>query len=34
MELLINPVAIPIAAVAALVIGAIWYNPKIGFGNL
>lgn len=34
MELPINPVAIPIAAVAALVIGAIWYNPKIGFGNL
>ena len=34
MELPINPVAIPIAAVAALVIGAIWYNPKIGFGTL
>ena len=34
MELPINPIAIPIAAVAALVIGAIWYNPKIGFGNL
>jgi hypothetical protein len=29
---LINPWAIPIAAVAALVIGAIWYNPKV-FGN-
>ncbi|WP_299114904.1 DUF1761 domain-containing protein [uncultured Winogradskyella sp.] len=34
MELPINPIAIPIAAVAALIIGAIWYNPKIGFGNL
>ena len=34
MELPINPIAIPIAAVAALVIGAIWYNPKIGFGNM
>ena len=34
MELPINWVAIPVAAVAALVIGAIWYNPKIGFGNV
>ena len=34
MELPINPVAIPIAAVAALFIGALWYNPKIGFGNV
>ncbi|WP_299115647.1 DUF1761 domain-containing protein [uncultured Winogradskyella sp.] len=34
MELPINPIAIPIAAVAALVVGALWYNPKIGFGNL
>ncbi|RZN84475.1 MAG: DUF1761 domain-containing protein [Winogradskyella sp.] len=34
MELPINPIAIPIAAIAALVIGALWYNPKIGFGNL
>ena len=34
MELPINPVAIPVAAVAALVVGALWYNPKIGFGNL
>lgn len=32
MEQLITPWAIPIAAVAALVIGAIWYNPKV-FGN-
>ena len=32
MELPINPIAIPIAAVAALFIGAIWYNPKYGFG--
>lgn len=32
MELPINPIAIPIAALAALVIGAIWYNPKV-FGN-
>ena len=32
MELPINPLAIPVAAVAALVIGAIWYNPKV-FGN-
>ena len=30
---LINPWAVPIAAVAALVIGAIWYNPKV-FGTL
>ncbi|WP_298755514.1 DUF1761 domain-containing protein [uncultured Psychroserpens sp.] len=28
----ISPLAIPVAAVAALVIGAIWYNPKV-FGN-
>lgn len=34
MELPINPVAIPIAAVAALVVGAIWYNPNIGFGKV
>lgn len=34
MELPINPIAIPIAAVAALVVGALWYNPKIGFGNV
>ena len=34
MELPINPIAIPVAAAAALVIGAIWYNPKIGFGNV
>ena len=34
MELPINPIAIPIAAVAALVIGALWYNPKFGFGNV
>jgi hypothetical protein len=34
MELPINPIAILVAAVAALVIGAIWYNPKIGFGNV
>lgn len=32
MELPINPIAIVVAAVAALVIGAIWYNPKV-FGN-
>ena len=32
MELLITPWAIPVAAVAALLIGAIWYNPKV-FGN-
>lgn len=32
MELPINLIAIPVAAVAALVIGAIWYNPKV-FGN-
>jgi len=32
MELLINPWSIPVAAVAALVIGAVWYNPKV-FGN-
>ena len=29
---LFNPWAIPIAAVAALVIGAVWYNPKV-FGT-
>ena len=34
MELPINPIAIPVAAVAALVIGAVWYNPKIGFGKI
>ena len=34
MELPINPIAIPVAAVAALFIGAIWFNPKVGFGNL
>ncbi|WP_299272238.1 DUF1761 domain-containing protein [uncultured Psychroserpens sp.] len=28
----ITPLAIPVAAVAALVIGAIWYNPKV-FGT-
>ncbi|MCF7568717.1 DUF1761 domain-containing protein [Sabulilitoribacter arenilitoris] len=28
----INLIAIPIAAVAALVVGFIWYNPKV-FGN-
>ncbi|QRM88689.1 DUF1761 family protein [Lacinutrix sp. WUR7] len=33
MEQLINPWSIPVAAVAALVIGAIWYNPKV-FGNV
>jgi hypothetical protein len=33
MELPIEPFAIPVAAVAALVIGAIWYNPKV-FGNV
>jgi len=33
MEEIINPWAIPVAAVAALVIGAIWYNPKV-FGNV
>ena len=32
MEIPINPIAIPIAAVAALVVGFIWYNPKV-FGN-
>lgn len=31
-QLPINPIAIPIAAIAALVVGFIWYNPKI-FGN-
>jgi hypothetical protein len=34
MEYPINPIAIPLAAIAALVIGAVWYNPKIGFGNV
>ena len=34
MDLPINPIAIPVAAVAALFIGAIWFNPKVGFGNL
>ena len=29
---LVNLMSIPIAAVSALVIGAIWYNPKV-FGN-
>jgi len=29
---LFNPWAIPIAAVAALIIGAVWYNPKV-FGT-
>ncbi|MDO6595840.1 DUF1761 domain-containing protein [Oceanihabitans sp. 2_MG-2023] len=33
MEQFINPWAIPVAAVAALVIGAIWYNPKV-FGSI
>lgn len=32
MELFINPIAIPIAAVAALFIGALWYHPEYGFG--
>ena len=32
MEVEINFWSIPIAAVAALVIGAVWYNPKV-FGN-
>lgn len=32
MELPINPIAIPIAAVVALFIGALWYHPKLGFG--
>jgi len=32
MEMPINPIAIPIAAIAALVVGFIWYNPKV-FGN-
>ncbi|MBC2843889.1 DUF1761 domain-containing protein [Winogradskyella flava] len=32
MELPINLLAIVVAAVAALVIGAIWYSPKV-FGN-
>jgi hypothetical protein len=34
MEIPVNPVAIPVAAVAALVIGAVWYNPNIGFGHI
>lgn len=33
MELAITPWAIPVAAVAALVVGSIWYNPKV-FGNI
>lgn len=33
MELPINPIAIGVAAVAALLIGSVWYNPKMGFGN-
>ena len=33
MEQLINPWAIPVAAVAALAIGAVWYNSKV-FGNV
>jgi len=33
MEQLINPWAIPVAALTALVIGFVWYNPKI-FGNV
>lgn len=32
MELPVNVLAIPVAAVAALVIGAVWYSPKV-FGN-
>ena len=32
MEMPINPIAIPIAAVAALFVGFIWYNPKV-FGK-
>ncbi|WP_104735120.1 DUF1761 domain-containing protein [Hanstruepera ponticola] len=32
MELPINPIAIPIAAVSALLVGFVWYNPKV-FGN-
>jgi membrane glycosyltransferase len=32
MELLINPWSILVAAVAALVVGFVWYNPKV-FGN-
>lgn len=31
-QLPINPIAIPVAAVAALVLGFIWYHPKV-FGN-
>jgi hypothetical protein len=34
MDFPINPIAIPVAAIAALVIGALWYNPKLGFGNV
>ncbi|MFD2542928.1 DUF1761 domain-containing protein [Lacinutrix gracilariae] len=33
MELAVTPWAIPVAAVAALVVGSIWYNPKV-FGNV
>lgn len=32
MELPINFIAIPLAAVAALFIGAVWYHPNFGFG--
>ena len=32
MEMPINPIAIPIAAIAALFVGFIWYNPKV-FGK-
>jgi len=28
-QLPINPIAIPIAAIAALVVGFVWYNPKV-----
>ena len=28
-QLPINPIAIPVAAIAALVVGFIWYNPKV-----
>lgn len=31
-QLPINPIAIPIAAIAALLVGFIWYHPKV-FGN-
>lgn len=29
---LVNPWAVPVAAIAALVVGFVWYNPKV-FGN-